>query len=315
MPKVFFREAASCADRRIKDIVAGKFIPKLRGRYITIAEMVEDCKKHLLPKLANIELKGVAGVPRSGVLPASVCAVFLNLPLYGFSTETGFSKLSGGSSLGGRRMEFHDEPEGKILLLDDTYFTGDSMKSVRSSIKRQDILYASLYVNPEKVKEVDIYGLKLQHPYFLEWCLFNSGYMSKAYLDFDGILCPNVPFDIANNEDKYIDYITNVEPYYENLPRIFKCQGIITARLEKYRGITEAWLEKYNVNYGELIMFPTEKKEERDQNHIEVIGEFKGRQLEACAASLYIESEPSEAREIKKYTRKMVICPRSGRFE
>ena len=211
-------------------------------------------------------------------------------------------------------MEFYNESEGKILLLDDTYFTGESMKVVRSSVKRQDILYASLYITPEKVEEVDIYGLKLQSPYFLEWCLFNSGYMSKAYLDFDGILCPNVPFDIANNEDKYIDYITNVEPYYENLPRIFKCKGIITARLEKYRAITEAWLEKHNVNYGELIMFPTERKDERDQNHTEVIGEFKGKQLERTKATFYVESEPVEAKKIKKHTRAVIICPRSGRF-
>ena len=314
MSRAFFREASACVKPRIKDIVAGKFTPQLTGRYITIADMVEDCKKHLLPKLTSIKLKGVAGVPRSGVFPASVCAAFLNLPLYSFSADSGFIKLSGLSSSGGRRMEFYNESEGKILLLDDTYFTGESMKVVRSSVKRQDILYASLYITPEKVEEVDIYGLKLQSPYFLEWCLFNSGYMSKAYLDFDGILCPNVPFDIANNEDKYIDYITNVEPYYENLPRIFKCKGIITARLEKYRAITEAWLEKHNVNYGELIMFPTERKDERDQNHTEVIGEFKGKQLERTKATFYVESEPVEAKKIKKHTRAVIICPRSGRF-
>ena len=155
MSRAFFREASVCVDPRIKDIVAGKFTPQLTGRYITIADMVEDCKKHLLPKLTSIKLKGVAGVPRSGVLPASVCAAFLNLPLYSFSTDSGFIKLSARSSSGGRRMEFYNESEGKILLLDDTYFTGESMKVVRSSVKRQDILYASLYITPEKVEEVD----------------------------------------------------------------------------------------------------------------------------------------------------------------
>ena len=73
-------------------------------------------------------------------------------------------------------------------------------------------------------------------------------------------------------------------------------------------------MEKYNVNYGELIMFPTERKDERDQNHTEVIGEFKGKQLERTKATFYIESEPIEAKKIKKHTGAVVICPRSGRF-
>ena len=54
----------------------------LAGEYITTAQLIRDCKNLLLPQVSNLNLKGVIGIPRSGMLPASMIAMWLNLPLY-----------------------------------------------------------------------------------------------------------------------------------------------------------------------------------------------------------------------------------------
>lgn len=286
-----------------------------KGRYITIAALVEDCKKYLIPKLYNMNIKGVAGLPRSGVLPASICALLLNVPLYTMEKGGCLKRAGNVSDNGGRRMKYYQEKEdGKIVILDDTFFTGEAMSAALSTLIREDVISGAVYVNPAKASEVDVYGITLQHPYFFEWCFFNSKYIRNTYIDFDGILCPNVPYEIAIDEDRYIDFITNIEPYYDRIPSLFKCKGIVTARLDKYRSITEGWLRRYGINYGELIMFPTERESERDANHIKEAGRFKADVFKNSDAKIFVESEGREASIIRRLSRKIVICPEEESF-
>jgi adenine/guanine phosphoribosyltransferase-like PRPP-binding protein/uncharacterized HAD superfamily protein len=281
--------------------------------FVTINDLIEDCKNHLIPKLGGLKLEGVAGVPRSGLLPASICALLLNIPLYSFNSSGDLCPLSAGSQFGGQRMKDYEQGEGKILVLDDTVYTGRSINEVKEILKKnKQILYGSLYVHPKSLHEINIYGKELTAPHLLEWSFFNSGYIKHAVLDFDGILSPNVPHEICQNEADYIDYITNVEPLYHRLPHTYTCKGIATARLEKYRDITEAWLEKYKVKYGFLYMFPTEKEKERNSNHIFEAAEFKSKIFMESNAAYFVESEPAEAKLIKKRCHKPVICPDEG---
>lgn len=138
--------------------------------------------------------------------------------------------------------------------------------------------------------------------------------MERSYLDFDGILSPDVPSYIANDEQKYIEYIENVEPIQHRLPSLYKVQGIVTARLEKYRDITERWLERHGVDYEELHMFPTERKEKRDKNHIEESSSFKADIYSKSQAFIFVESHKLEAKKIHEKSGKVVICPDDERI-
>ena len=286
-----------------------------KGEFLTLNDLIEDCKNHLLPKLGELKLKGIAGVPRSGYLPASICALWLNIPLYSFSDLGEFHLLSGRSQFGGQRMKDYKQGEGKMLVLDDTVYGGKSINEVKEILKNhKQVLYGSLYVNPRSLHVVDVYGKELPPPHFLEWNFFNSAYIQSAVLDFDGILSPNVPYEICKNEADYIDYITNVEPLYHRIPRTYTCKGIITARLEKYRDITEAWLEKHKIKYGFLRMFPTEKEEIRNSNHIFEAAGFKSKEFTNSNAAYFVESEPAEAKLIRKQCYRLVICPDEGKY-
>ena len=127
-------------------------------------------------------------------------------------------------------------------------------------------------------------------------------------LDFDGILSPNVPYDVCVDEERYIEYIKNVKPFPHRIPKTY-CKGIVTARLEKYRDITEWWLKKHGVNYGFLKMYPTEDEAKRDNNHVEEASTFKAKIFSQSDAKFFIESEIAEAVRIRKKSGKLVICP------
>ena len=164
-------------------------------RFSTVSSLVDDIKKHLLPKLARMNLKGIVGVPRSGILPASLCALWLNVPLYAIAEDGSLYIMTNSSDFGGLRMSKFKEKNGSIVLIDDTLSSGGSMKKALKRIKtNEDIVTCVVYTNPNKLDKVDIYGLDLHHPYILDWCFFNTSYMERSYLDFDGILSPDVPF-------------------------------------------------------------------------------------------------------------------------
>jgi len=284
------------------------------SKFITISDLIEDCKKHLIPTLGGLNLRGIAGIPRSGLLPASICALLLNIPLYTFDEHGNFSLFSAISPFGGKRMEDHKEEGGKILVLDDTVYNGSAMQGVKELIGSDLVIYGSLYVLPASSHVVDVFGKELEPPHLLEWNFFNSYYISDCLLDFDGILSPNVPHESCIDEEKYIEYITNVKPFYHRVPKTYTCKGIVTARLEKYRSITEAWLEKHGIKYGFLKMFPTEKADVRDRNHIVEAANFKSKMFTGSGASFFVESDPAEAALMRSQVDRLVICPDEGRL-
>lgn len=286
-------------------------VENLSTKFVTTANLVEDCKNFLVPKLAKEKLRGIIGIPRSGMVPAGTCATMLNIPMCMVHNGE-IITMNNSSANGGLRMKKHKEVDGHYLLIDDTCSSGGSIRNALNMINEKDrskIKTCAVYSNPELLDVVDIYGLSMHHPYLLEWNLFNSAYMNLSYLDFDGILSPDVPFSFASNEDSYIKYITEVEPIYHRLPRMYSCKAIVTARLDKYRDITEKWLAKHGVLYDELHMFPSERERDRNANHIIEASNFKSSIYKKGNVSIFIESNEHEAELIHKNTNKLVLCP------
>jgi uncharacterized HAD superfamily protein len=279
----------------------------LAGEYITTAQLIRDCKNLLLPQVSNLNLKGVIGIPRSGMLPASMIAMWLNLPLYFLDPQNNLLPMSAATKFGGIRMSHHEGSNGRLLVVDDTVYAGTAMNNIKSRLK-EDAYFCSVYLRPASELKPDFYAKELPPPHLLEWNLFNCTYIEHALLDFDGIFCPNVPHEVCQDEEKYIDHIKNVKPFPHRIPKT-RCRGIATARLEKYRDITEWWLKKHGINYGSLEMYPTEDEAKRDKNHVEEASTFKAKIFLESDAKFFIESEIAEAVRIRKKSGKFVICP------
>lgn len=278
------------------------------SEYIKSSHLIEDCKNLLLPQIARLNIKGILGIPRSGMLPASLIATWLNLPLYAMNHSSHkLEVMSGYSRSGGWRMKDREPSSGKILVVDDTIFSGFAIADMREKIN-EGVLYSVVYAHPDSLDKVDFFGRELKPPHLLEWHFFNSNHTARALFDLDGILCPNVPYKVCKDEKDYIEYIRNVEPLYHRIPKI-QCKGIVTARLEKYRSITEDWLRRHRIKYGFLEMYPTEKEDVRDANHVSEAGSFKAKHFMLSDAHVFVESEPPEASIIRKISNKIVICP------
>jgi uncharacterized HAD superfamily protein len=81
---------------------------------------------------------------------------------------------------------------------------------------------------------------------------------------------------------------------------------LVTRRLEKYRGQTEAWLQKQQISYGELIMLDLPSKAERLRSAAH--SRFKGEIFKRLDALLFIESDSRQAPEIRQISGKHVLC-------
>lgn len=230
----------------------------------------------------------VIGVPRSGMIPASILAVQLQLPLYtlrdGCVVHVGH----------GTRIVDRNEG-GAALLVDDTVHSGHSIgvAARQASASCSKIITAAIYsANPSKT---DLYGERLPTPHLLEWNLFNSPFAGHLAFDMDGILCHNPPH--------------SEQPLY--LARHTPVAAIITARLEQHREPTERWLADHGVRYKQLIMWPGDDAE---RNDLDGVARWKAEQSRECGAAFYIESEPVLADAIRRHGT-IVLCPRQGHLQ
>jgi orotate phosphoribosyltransferase len=283
------------------------------GTFLTIANMT-DRAISLCEKLP--EIKGVIGLPRSGMIAASVVAINLSLPLYSLSKDR-ICKLHSRSSDGGSRMSQFEPSKEKLpyLVLDDTSYSGAELVRVRKLLKEkypeEEFLFSTIYTTPEVEYKTDEYGSLLDivnarayFPHILEWNFFNAHTTVYGMFDLDGVFCPDCPYEIAEDKELYEDWICNVEPIKSRIPKLFECMAICTGRLEKYRPETEAWLKKHGIKYKTLIMFDGTKKQ-RDSDHLNKVGKYKAKQFNSFKGNAFgvnhkplyfIESCPAQSR-------------------
>ena len=127
------------------------------AEYVTNSQLIKDCKDLLLPQVANLNLRGVLGIPRSGMLPASMIAMWLNLPMYYLDTLGSPQPLSAASRFGGGRMSKYKGSNGSLLVVDDTIYNGKSMKNFISRMT-EDSYTCCIYCRPESKFTPDFYA-------------------------------------------------------------------------------------------------------------------------------------------------------------
>lgn len=294
-----------------KQALIKQSITEKGSKFLTLSNLVDDCIQKLVPKLNKMDISGVVGIPRSGLLPASICATALNIPLYTLSDRK-LIICNSLSKFGGWRMGQYEKAHGKLLLLDDTIFTGNSLATIKKFFDKPHYT-GVLYANPTATSLVDVFGEELDIPHLLEWHFFNSDYLERTLFDLDGVFSPNVPISECLDDDKYEKYISNVEPFYHRLPKAkYKLKAIVTGRTDRFRKITEQWLEKHNIEYQDLIMFPAEREKERNRDHVQEVGKYKADIYRKFNVAYFMESEKSEGLVIRELSKKQVILPNQG---
>lgn len=275
-------------------------------RSINQMDQVIRNRLHIIPR----DIDCVIGIPRSGMLPATIIALYLNKPL--LSIEE-LKKEKEKQNTFTTRIRFEtDKKIKKALVLDDSCNTGLAMgkaKKYLSQFEETEFIYGAIYATAQATKFVDIYFDICEQPRVFEWNIMDHGFLCNAFLDLDGVLCWD-PTDEQNDDgERYLDFLRTATPKFLPENRI---GGIVTSRLEKYRKETEEWLEKHNIKYDKLYMMdlPDMKTRQKLANH----AEFKADIYKRSEFFLFIESSAFQAEKIFNLTSKNVYCIENNCF-
>jgi orotate phosphoribosyltransferase len=258
---------------------------------------------HRIPPEVNL----IVGIPRSGMVPAVMLALYLDLPLTDLQ-----GLLEGRVMRGGDRTRHIPPTEIRTaLIVDDAVFTGAQLDTVRADVAAAnlgiEVKYFSVYIRPDKSEIVDLHFEKLPgEKWLFEWNKFNHGIVPSMCVDMDGVLCRDPLPDEDDDGERYRHFIRTAEPKFRPRRRL---GWIVTSRLEKYRTDTEAWLERHGIEYGELRMMDLPTLQ--DRTPAKAIA-HKAQVYTDTPSSLFVESTLGQSREIAKMTGRPVLCTQNG---
>ncbi len=272
---------------------------------------INDLNEVILKKLHQIprDLDLIVGVPRSGMLPANLLALYLNLPYTDIH-----SFINGFIYKAGARKQFFDTSNYKnILVVDDSIASGAAMEECKNSLahltSKFNFTYCAVYTTSEKEKEVDYYFERVETPRYFQWNIFNHSTLDKACFDIDGVLCIDPNKDENDDGPKYRSFLQTATPLY--IPGS-KIGTIVTSRLEKYRSETETWLAKNGVKYDKLVMLdlPDMKARQKANCH----AKHKAEEYRNSKYNLFVESDLRQAIEINRISKKPVFCTENSKM-
>ncbi len=265
-------------------------------------------------------IRGVAGVPVSGMLVAPILSTLLHVPLYEASFESGLRRCAHGQ----RGLTRHVDKSLPLLIVDDTISSGRSLGDVRKKLKTEtNLLYAVPLASVRAASQVDFYGRLYPEPHLLEWNLPNTGYVrtlgfpgfengTGVMLDFDGVLCPDPKHydeDTEEGRKAYLQWIAEVS-IGTFVPRMFSVPDIVSYRCEYTREASEAWLTKHGIKYerlhlwGDANLTPAEQAASRTWQ----AKDWKGKIYRESRCGLFVESCERQARDIASVANKPVLC-------
>lgn len=275
--------------------------------FVTVNEMNKD----IIDSLVNIphDVDLIVGIPRSGMLVASIIAAQLNKPLMDINSYCNNMEYTVGktTNITVKRMS----EIKKVLIVEDSVSLGVSINEVKERILQTGLemvrehIYYAVYVSElhKSYNYVDYYSRILDNRVF-EWNLMHHAELNHMCFDIDGVLCEDPTREQNDDGERYIDFIKNARPKYVPTKKI-GC--LVTSRLEKYRKVTEMWLQNQGIEYDKLIMCPLQTIEERQMywNHAAqkaiVYAQLTG-------SELFVESEKWQAIEIARRSMKPVFC-------
>ncbi len=267
----------------------------------------------LLDQAAQWRPESVVGIARGGLVPATMAAGILALPL----AMVGFDRASGATQWIGSPL-----PAGRVLLVDDGCSTGQTMAAVRASLLRDGHECLTLAV----VHDPDVTGYvpDLSHPMRMLWRFpWERGEATPAGralratgagpdrttelpfygLDMDGVFLPDVP-DAAYRAD-IADAVMRrhgLEPL-ASLPFFAPERAVvITGRPDSDRERTLAWLQRWGHGTLPLECRPTDVPHTPD-----AVARYKAEAATRWGCTHFVESDAEQALRIAAHAPHLVV--------
>jgi uncharacterized HAD superfamily protein/hypoxanthine-guanine phosphoribosyltransferase len=274
--------------------------------YRSFDDLSETIKANL-SKIHRGDFDLIVGVPRSGMIPAYMIGLYLNINVTDVGSYIDNSPLRKGTCRVSKKNLQNPHDAQRVLLVDDSVRSGRSMfetiKMVPEHLTR-NLTTLAVYSDRLRRTDVDIILECVHVPRVFEWNIFHHDLLAKACVDIDGVLCVDPNRNENDDGARYIEFLTNASPHV--LPS-YKIHSLVTSRLEKYRPQTEVWLKKHGIEYQNLIMLDLPTKEERQKRRAHA--EHKANYYNSMSElSLFIESDMNQAEQIMRLSSKPVYC-------
>lgn len=255
---------------------------------------------------SNVDL--VVGIPRSGMLVASIIALKQNLPLTDLYSFLRNDDLKKGSTRTYKHADLVKPQDAKkVLLVDDSISTAKSMHAALEQVRAVysgEVMTLAAFAEKRNQHLVDMHLELVEQPRVFEWNIMHHPFMGQACLDIDGVLCLDPTAEQNDDGPNYRDFLNTTRPLF--IPSL-KVAHLVTSRLEKYRPETEAWLQRNGVQYGTLHMLDLPSAEER--RRLKIHHKFKAEVYSRYPQTrLFVESEERQAIEIMQLSGKPVYC-------
>ena len=251
----------------------------------------------------------IVGIPRSGMIPAYMIALYLNINCCSFPDlrENQMIEKCGSRTI----IDVVKYPQNarKILIIDDSYGSGQKLKEMVESLPstvRSKSIVGAIYSAQETIPMDSVLSFYLEYipkPRLFEWNIYHHDLVRKSAFDIDGVLCFD-PEEIENDDgEAYVHFLRNARAKF--IPTLL-IHTLVTSRLEKYRAETELWLKAHRVIYSNLIMLDLPSQTERRKQNI--YASHKADAYKNDELILFFESSSKFAEEIFNLSGKPVFC-------
>lgn len=256
-----------------------------------------NCCRANFHNVRRLNVDVVIGVPRSGMLPASILATALSIPL------TDLHSFCGGTVWKWRRELLSSQPFKHALLIDDSSGSGKSMTAALAILPPGlRVTTCAVYATKEAAANLGMVFEICPKPRKFEWNLWRDGWLSQVAVDMDGVLCIDPTREQRKDDELYQQFAAR-----DAIPLLRPMRplgAIITGRHVKWRSETETWLHDHSIEYGALSMWNGEGTH----------NEHKIRMYRKSGFQLFIESEDKHSQTIAATCRRPVLCSKSRKL-
>lgn len=281
--------------------------------YETLAygDLCNDAKR-LLTMLPRRDVCCVFGVPRKGMIPATIIAEILKVPCYSLDVLTHLEDraLPGERETSQRWSKYaymYYQTGKPVLVIDEGCHTGESLAKATRAIEQatdlRSFVQASVYAT-ELYAGVAVFAERINSETTLcEWDAFQHPVTRKWMFDLDGVLCDDRDaLKIVDQSPEYFAWIHDVPALH--VPD-FGVHSICTWREDSTsRVITQEWLLRKGLSLPWTSLYMPQGREVWGNDP----AKFKAAKYKDSEATLFVESDREQAILIASYSRKPVLC-------